>query len=135
MPSRQAFPMPEGLTFESGAALLVNYLTAYHVLFRLGHLRPEQALLVHGAGGGVGMAVLELARTVPGVTVLGTASEAKHAAIGEAGCHHPIDPRAQDYASEVRRVTGGRGWTWSSTRSGARTGARGTRSRAPPACS
>jgi len=100
---------PEGMTFEEGAALPVNYVTAYHMLFEVGHLREGQSLLVHMAAGGVGIAALQLARTVPGVTVFGTASAPKHEVIRAEGCHHPIDYRAVDYAAEVRRLTGGRG--------------------------
>jgi len=109
LPASHALPMPPEMTFEQGAALPVNYVTAYHALFRVGHLSRGQSLLVHMAAGGVGIAAIQLARTVPGVTVLGTASAAKHAAIREEGCDHAIDYRSQDYAAEVRRLTGGRG--------------------------
>ncbi|HVP67239.1 MAG TPA: medium chain dehydrogenase/reductase family protein [Anaeromyxobacteraceae bacterium] len=109
VPEGQVFSMPDGMSFEEGAALPVNYLTAYHVLFRLGNLRPGQSLLVHMAAGGVGTAALQLARTVPGVTVFGTASAAKHGFLRDSGCDHPIDYRAADYAEEVRRLTSGRG--------------------------
>ncbi|MBS1108209.1 MAG: Alcohol dehydrogenase zinc-binding domain protein, partial [Anaeromyxobacteraceae bacterium] len=95
LPAAHAMPMPEGMTFEQGAALPVNYLTAYHALFRVGHLVRGQSVLVHMAAGGVGIAALQLCRTVPGVTVLGTASAAKHAVIREEGCHHPIDYRTR----------------------------------------
>ena len=109
LPASHALHMPPEMTFEQGAALPVNYVTAYHALFRVGHLSRGQSLLVHMAAGGVGIAAIQLARTVPGVTVLGTASAAKHAAIREEGCDHAIDYRSQDYAAEVRRLTGGRG--------------------------
>ena len=109
LPAAHAMPLPEGMTFEQGAALPVNYLTAYHALFRVGHLSRGQSVLVHMAAGGVGIAALQLCRTVPGVTVLGTASAAKHAVIREEGCHLPIDYRTRDYEPEVRQLTGGRG--------------------------
>ncbi len=109
VPALQAVPMPDGMTFEEGAALPVNYVTAYHMLFEVGHLREGQSLLVHMAAGGVGIAAIQLARTVPGVTVFGTASAAKHEAIRQEGCDHPIDYRTVDYAREVQRLTGGKG--------------------------
>jgi len=109
LPAAHAMPMPEGMTFEQGAALPVNYLTAYHALFRVGHLSRGQSVLVHMAAGGVGIAALQLCRTVSGITVLGTASASKHAVIQEEGCHHPIDYRTRDYEPEVRQLTGGRG--------------------------
>ena len=109
LPAAHATPMPEGMTFEQGAALPVNYLTAYHALFRVGHLSRGQSVLVHMAAGGVGIAALQLCRTVPGVTVYGTSSAAKHGVIREEGCHHPIDYRTRDYEAEVRQLSGGRG--------------------------
>jgi NADPH:quinone reductase-like Zn-dependent oxidoreductase len=66
-------------------------------------------LLVHMAAGGVGLAAIALARAVGGVTIFGTSSAAKHAVLREAGVDHPIDHRTQDYVSEVRRLTAGRG--------------------------
>ncbi|MGA8892765.1 MAG: medium chain dehydrogenase/reductase family protein [Anaeromyxobacteraceae bacterium] len=109
LPAHHAMPMPAEMTFEQGAALPVTYLTAWHSLFRVGHLSAGQSVLVHMAAGGVGIAALQLARTVPGVTVFGTASASKHDAIRAEGCDHPIDYRTRDYAAEVRRITGGRG--------------------------
>jgi synaptic vesicle membrane protein VAT-1 len=109
LPASQALPMPGGMTFEQGAALPVAYLTAWHSLFRVGHLAPGRTVLVHMAAGGVGIAALQLCATVPGVTVIGTASAAKHGVLREEGCHHAIDYRTQDYEAEVRRITGGRG--------------------------
>lgn len=109
LPAGHAMPMPEGMSFEQGAALPVNYLTAYHALFRVGHLSRGQSVLVHMAAGGVGIAALQLCRTVPGITVFGTASASKHAVIREEGCHHPVDYRTRDYETEVRQLSGGRG--------------------------
>ncbi|HZY03190.1 MAG TPA: medium chain dehydrogenase/reductase family protein [Anaeromyxobacteraceae bacterium] len=109
LPARQAFAMPEGMSFEEGAALPLNYLTAWHMLFRVAALRPGETVLVHMAAGGVGIAALQLCRTVPGVVALGTASAAKHEAIRREGCDHPIDYRAADWEAEARRLTGGRG--------------------------
>lgn len=109
VPARQAVPMPEGMSFEVAAALPINYLTAYHALFRVGALRPRERVLVHMAAGGVGLAAVQLCRTVDGVEVFGTASASKHSILREQGCTHPIDYRTQDYEAEVRRLTGGRG--------------------------
>jgi NADPH:quinone reductase-like Zn-dependent oxidoreductase len=109
IPAVQGVAMPDGMTFEQGAALPVNYLTAFHALFRVGHLSPGQSVLVHMAAGGVGIAALQLCSTVPGVTVVGTASAAKHAVLRDEGCHHPVDYRTVDYEPEVLRLTGGRG--------------------------
>ncbi|RYE88062.1 MAG: alcohol dehydrogenase, partial [Myxococcales bacterium] len=108
-PAVQVLKLPASMSFEQGAALPVNYLTAYHMLFRVAGLRPGQSVLVHMAAGGVGLAVLQLCRTVERVTVFGTASASKHDVLREQGCAHPIDYRTTDYAEEVRRRTGGKG--------------------------
>jgi synaptic vesicle membrane protein VAT-1 len=95
--------------FEEAAAIPVNYITAYHMLFRVANLRPGERVLVHMAAGGVGLAVLQLCRTVDGVVTFGTASAAKHDVLRAEGCTHPIDYRGVDYAGEVRRLTDGQG--------------------------
>ena len=109
VPEVQALALPEGMSFEEGAALPVNYLTAYHMLFRVAALRPGERVLVQAAAGGVGIAVLQLCRTVPDVTTFGTASASKHGVLRDNGCTHPIDYHAVDYAEEVRRLTEGKG--------------------------
>src|SRR4051794_35707497 len=109
VPVPQVRAMPDGMTFEEGAALPVVYVTAYHLLFRVGWLRPGASVLIHMAAGGVGLAALQLCRTVPGVVTFGTASAAKHALLRDYGCRYPIDYRAVDYAAEVRKITNGKG--------------------------
>jgi NADPH:quinone reductase-like Zn-dependent oxidoreductase len=102
-------PMPDAMTFEEGAATPVNYLTAYHMLFRVANFRPKSKVLIHMAAGGVGIAALQLCRTVPGVVTFGTASASKHDAIRAQGCDHPIDYHSVDYGDEIRRLTDGKG--------------------------
>ncbi|WP_432021243.1 synaptic vesicle VAT-1 family membrane protein [Streptomyces sp. 1222.5] len=109
VPAHQVFPMPSGMSFEAAAALPVNYLTAHHMLFRVGQLRQGDRVLVHMAAGGVGLAVLQLCQTVAGVTVFGTASAAKHEVLRESGCAHPIDYRTESYGRRVRELTSGEG--------------------------
>jgi synaptic vesicle membrane protein VAT-1 len=109
VPADQVFAIPDGMSFEEAAALPVTYLTAYHILFRVAVVRPGERVLVHMAAGGVGIAVLQLSRTVDDLVVFGTASAAKHEVLRAEGCAHPIDYRTVDYAAEVRRLTGGEG--------------------------
>jgi NADPH:quinone reductase-like Zn-dependent oxidoreductase len=109
VPSVQIHPMPDGMSFEEGAALPVVYVTAYHVLFRVAHLDRGARVLIHMAAGGVGLAALQLCRTVADVVVFGTASAAKHDFLRQRGCDHCIDYRTSDYASEIRRITDGGG--------------------------
>jgi len=109
VPAGVLHPIPEGLSFEEAAALPVNYLTAHHMLFQVANIQPGESILVHMAAGGVGLAVLQLCRTVPDLTVFGTSSASKHEILRELGCDHPIDYRTVDYADEVRRLTDDRG--------------------------
>ena len=109
VPADQALPIPDGKGFEEAAALPVNYLTAYHMLFRVACVRPGERVLVHMAAGGVGTAVLQLCGTVDKVETFGTASAAKHDALRAEGCTYPIDYRTTDYTVKVRRLTNGEG--------------------------
>src|SRR5205823_12826394 len=108
VPTPQVFPMPERMSFEEAAAIPVNYLTAVLMLRHFGNVQAGDRVLVHAAAGGVGMAAIQLCR-IAGAEVIGTASAAKHAVLRQAGVVHAIDYRTQDFAAEVRRVTGGRG--------------------------
>jgi NADPH:quinone reductase-like Zn-dependent oxidoreductase len=109
VPERSVIPIPEGMGYDAAAALPVNYLTAYHILLRVAALRPGDHVLIHMAAGGVGIAALQLCKTVEGVVTYGTASAAKHDAIRAEGCQNPIDYRSVDWEKEVRHLTAGRG--------------------------
>lgn len=108
VPAESAVPIPEGMPFEEAAALPVNYLTAYHMMVRLGNLRKGERILIHTAAGGVGLAAIQLAKDI-GAEIFGTASSSKHALLREKGVDHPIDYRTQDFAEEVKRITGDKG--------------------------
>lgn len=105
VPCDQVRVMPASMSFEEAAALPVNYITAYHMLFRIACVRPKERVLVHMAAGGVGTAVLQLAQAIGEVTVFGTASLSKHNYIRSQGCTYPIDYHRDDYVSEVLRLT------------------------------
>ncbi len=103
----QAFPTPPQLSDVEAAALPVNYLTAFMALYTLAALKPGETVVVHGAGGGVGIAATQLARLRQAV-VIGTASAGKLDAIRTFGVDHAVD-RRDDVSGAVRRITGGRG--------------------------
>jgi synaptic vesicle membrane protein VAT-1 len=105
----QVIKIPEQMSVDQAAALPTNYLTAYHMLFQVGHLRPFDKVLIHMAAGGAGLAAIQLCRTVEGVEIFGTASLAKHDYLRQAGVQYPIDYRSMDYAPEVHRLTAGKG--------------------------
>jgi synaptic vesicle membrane protein VAT-1 len=115
VPAEAAFPRPAGLTAEAGAAIPVNYLTAFQMMVVMGGVRHAHELggrrmrvLVHGAAGGVGTAAADLGR-IYGVELLGTASPSKHPYCLERGYDHAIDYRNADWTAEVMGLTDGRG--------------------------
>ncbi|KAM9837863.1 synaptic vesicle membrane protein VAT-1 homolog [Aulostomus maculatus] len=105
VPANRTFLMPETMSFEEGAALPINYLTAYMMLFDMANVRPGKSVLIHMAAGGVGIAATQLCQTVPDVTVFGTASASKHETIAQGGVTHPIDYRTKDYVEEIRKIS------------------------------
>ncbi|MEA2626673.1 MAG: synaptic vesicle rane protein [Candidatus Binatota bacterium] len=105
---RMAIPIPEGMTYDEAAAIPVNYLTAYQMLVQMGSIKKGERVLVHSAAGGVGLAAIDICN-VYGAEVLGTASPSKHEMLRERGVRHTIDYRSQDYESEVKRLTAGKG--------------------------
>ena len=108
VPATFVFPMPDGLDDAAAAAIPVNYLTALIALHRMANVTAGETVLIHGAGGGVGIAATQLAR-LRGATIIGTASSGKHDAIRQQGVDHAIDYRQADVTAEVRRLTDGRG--------------------------
>jgi NADPH:quinone reductase-like Zn-dependent oxidoreductase len=108
VPADQAFHFPDGLSDAEAAAVPVNYLTASLALYRMAALAPGETVLVHNAGGGVGIAATQLAR-LRRATVIGTASAFKHDALRAFGVDHAIDYRHANVAAEVSALTHGRG--------------------------
>jgi len=104
----QIFEKPEKLTFEQAAAIPVNYLTAYALIVVMGSLHEGESILIHNAGGGVGLAALDIAKKIGAVTY-GTASSGKHKFLTERGLDHPIDYRNQDWQPQLMQLTNGRG--------------------------
>jgi NADPH:quinone reductase-like Zn-dependent oxidoreductase len=108
LPAGQVFARPSAMSAEHGAAMPVAYLTAYVALCVMGSLNQGERVLVQNAGGGVGLAALDVCR-LRGATVYGTASRWKHEAVLERGAAACIDYRSADVAAEIARLTGGDG--------------------------
>jgi NADPH:quinone reductase-like Zn-dependent oxidoreductase len=83
-------PLPDRLSFEQGAAVPVNYATAWAGLVRYGSLQPGERVLLHAAAGGVGISATQIAKR-HGAEVWGTSSPGKHDTIRELGVDHPLD--------------------------------------------
>jgi len=108
VPLPQVFDKPAALSHEQAAAIPVNYLTAWQLMVVVGSLSKDEAVLIHNAGSGVGLAAIDIGRQL-GATLYGTASAGKHEFLRERGLHHPIDYRGADWRPELDRLTGGRG--------------------------
>ena len=100
--------LPEEFSMEEGAAFPVVYITAYMMMFDLGNFRSEETILVHGAGGGVGTAAIQLAQAANG-NIIGTASTWKHKKLKEMGVSSCIDYNTENVMEKVMGYTDNRG--------------------------
>ncbi|MGE7437405.1 medium chain dehydrogenase/reductase family protein [Kitasatospora sp. NPDC001175] len=100
-----AVRVPEGLTAAEAETVVVNGITAWQMLHRKARVRAGQTVLVHGAAGGVGSVLVQLARAA-GVKVIGTASARHHDALRDLGVL-PVDYRAGDVPAQVRELAPG----------------------------
>jgi NADPH:quinone reductase len=105
-PGFMTFRLPEALDFGQGAALILNYHTAYFALKLRGRLREGERVLVHGAAGGVGTAVLQVARGLGASTVAVVSSEEKEAVAREAGADEVVRSDGP-WREQVVELTGG----------------------------
>ena len=105
---RQVYEKPESLTFEEAAAIPVNYLTAWALIVVMGSLQKTESILIQNAGGGVGIAALDIAKH-KGAETYGTASRHKHDFLIERGLEFAIDYRNNDWLDEIMKLTDDRG--------------------------
>jgi len=103
------FPISGDVDMDEAAAIPVNYLTAYHMLHTMAQVRKGQTILAYAAAGGVGTAVIQLAR-LDGVKVIGlTSTEAKADFARSQGYDHIINYKTADVVRRVKEITEGRG--------------------------
>ncbi len=109
LPTANAFALPDSLGYAEGAALGVNHLTAWRMLFTKARLQPGETVLVFGVGGGVSLAALQLTKAA-GARVIVTSRDAdKLARATDLGADATIDTSAEDAARRVMALTDGRG--------------------------
>lgn len=108
VPYRQVFRRLDWMSAQDGAALPVDYLTAYVGLVVMGSVRKEDQVLIHATDSGIGLAALHICRIL-GVETFGTARAARHEFLKSQGLDHPIDHANVDYEQAVRDLTGGQG--------------------------
>ncbi|WP_426407886.1 NADPH:quinone oxidoreductase family protein [Bradyrhizobium ganzhouense] len=105
----QLTPLPSNFDYAEGATYLAGHGTAYHALIDRGRVEPGEVLLVHGAGGGVGLAAVEIGKML-GATVIATASSDEKLAIAKArGADHLVRYDREPFRDAVKRITDGRG--------------------------
>lgn len=107
LPAVRVVPVPDSLESTRAVCLVMDYTVAYQMLTRLAHVQAGDTVLVQGAGGGVGTALMQLARSL-GVWVLGTDRASKRAHIESCGAAL-IDFETEDVVARCRELTGGRG--------------------------
>jgi len=103
LPQRELVPVPSGLDAVEAVSLVLNYITAYQMMHRSVQVRPGQRVLIHGAAGGVGSALLQLGR-LAGLEMYGTCSAQRASAVSDLG-GIPIDYRHLDFVKEIHRVS------------------------------
>ena len=109
MPAEKAVALPEAISFEDAAAVMLKGLTAYFLLHRTFPVRPGHTILFHAAAGGVGLIACQWAKSI-GATVIGTIGSDEKAELARAnGCDHTINYRREDFAARVREMTEGVG--------------------------
>jgi NADPH:quinone reductase len=105
----QLTPLPSTFDYAEGATFLAAHGTAHHALIDRGQLKPGEVLLVHGAGGGVGLAAVEIGKLL-GAVVIATASSEEKLAIAKArGADHLVLYTRESFRDAVKRITEGRG--------------------------
>jgi synaptic vesicle membrane protein VAT-1 len=108
VPAKQVFTRPAGMSALEGAAIPINYFTAWQLVVVMGGLKRNETVLIHSVGGGVGIAATQIAKHI-GARVIGTASAAKHGELRALGVDHLIDYRTEDFETRTREITKGRG--------------------------
>ncbi len=104
LPQNELVPVPHGLDSAEAVSVVLNYITAYQMMHRSAKVRSNQRVLIHGAAGGVGTALLQLGR-VAGLEMYGTCSARGASAVSDMG-GIPIDYQQQDFIKEIHRLTG-----------------------------
>jgi NADPH:quinone reductase len=106
---QQIHSLPAKTSFSQGAGIWVPYGTAYHALYHSAKAHASESVLVHGASGGVGIAAIQIARSV-GLTILGTAGTSRGLELAkQEGAHQVFDHHKTGYVEEILKATGNRG--------------------------
>jgi NADPH2:quinone reductase len=105
----QLTPLPKAFDYAEGATFLAAHGTAYHALVDRGQVKAGEILLVHGAGGGVGLAAVEIGKMLGATVIAAASSEQKLAVVQARGADHLVLYEKEPFRDAVKRITDGRG--------------------------
>ncbi len=109
MPAERLVVLPEKISFDAGAAMMLKGCTAEYLLRRTYKVQAGETILLHAAAGGVGLIACQWAKAL-GVTVIGTVGSDEKAALAKAhGCDHVIVYTRENFVERVKQITGGKG--------------------------
>ena len=109
IPAHRLVKLPDGITTQQGAAMMLQGMTARYLLKGCYNVKKGDVILIHAAAGGVGSIACQWAKNL-GATVIGTAGSPEKAELARAhGCDHPILYNDEDFAAKTREITGGKG--------------------------
>jgi NADPH:quinone reductase-like Zn-dependent oxidoreductase len=109
VPAHNLYPLPDDLSFDEAATLPTAYLTAWRMVTTQGELRPAETVLIHGIGGGVATAALQIVKLLGARAIVTSGSDAKLEAARDLGADGLVNYREQDVAEAAMEMTGGRG--------------------------
>jgi NADPH2:quinone reductase len=109
MPADRLVALPEGISFDTGAAMMLKGMTAQYLLRKTYKVQPGETVLFHAAAGGVGLIACQWLKAL-GVTVIGTAGSDEKCALAKShGADHCINYRKDNFVERVKAITGGKG--------------------------
>jgi NADPH2:quinone reductase len=108
MPADRLVLVPDGISDQEAAAMMLKGMTAWYLIRRTHVVKPGETILIHAAAGGVGLIACQWAKHL-GATVIGTVGSEEKAALAKGhGCDHPILYRSEDFVARVNEITGGK---------------------------
>jgi NADPH2:quinone reductase len=109
MPAAPLLKLPDAISFETGAAMMLQGMTVQYLIKRSYPVKKGETVLLHAAAGGIGLIACQWLKSL-GVTVIGTVSSAEKAALAKAhGCTHTINYTTEDFTAKVKELTNGAG--------------------------
>ncbi|MDZ4251152.1 MAG: NADPH:quinone oxidoreductase family protein [Sulfuritalea sp.] len=107
--AHRVMPLPAGMDFEAGAALVLTYCTSLHALKDCGHLKPNETLVVLGAAGGVGISAIEIGKTMGARVIAAASADDKLALCRQVGADETVNYSSENLKDRINELTAGKG--------------------------